>query len=218
MAFYRVARFIVAVITRSYTRMTIVGRENIPATGAFVLAPVHRSYVDTPIAGCLTVRRLRFMGKDSMWKVRWVGWVLSALGAIPVTRGTADREALRRSVELLEGGEPMVLFPEGERKQGPVVQPLFDGAVYVALKARVPIIPVGIAGSERVMPKGARFVFPRKVHVEIGRPIVPEVGELPEGSRVPRPVLSEQSERLHGELQRLFDLAMTRVGWSYESG
>jgi 1-acyl-sn-glycerol-3-phosphate acyltransferase len=80
----------------------------------------------------------------------------------------------------------------------------------------VPIIPVGIAGSERVMPKGARFVFPRKVHVEIGRPIVPEVGELPEGSRVPRPVLAEQSERLHAELQRLFDLAMTRVGWSYD--
>jgi len=216
LAFYRFARFLVAVITRSYTRMTIVGREHIPTAGPFVLAPVHRSYVDTPIAGCLTTRRLRFMGKDSMWKVRWVGWVLSALGAIPVTRGTADREALRRSVELLESGEPMVLFPEGERKQGPVVQPLFDGAVYVALKARVPIVPVGIAGSERVMPKGARFIFPRKVHVEIGAPILPEAGDLPAGSRVPRPVLTQQSELLHAELQRLFDLAMTRVGWSYD--
>jgi len=216
LAFYRFARFLVAVITRSYTRMTIVGREHIPATGPFVLAPVHRSYVDTPIAGCLTTRRLRFMGKDSMWKVRWVGWVLSALGAIPVTRGTADREALRRSVELLESGEPMVLFPEGERKEGPVIQPLFDGAVYVALKARVPIVPVGIAGSERVMPKGARFIFPKKVHVVIGAPIVPEAGDLPEGSRVPRAVLAQQSALLHAELQRLFDLAMTRVGWSYE--
>ena len=216
LAFYRFARFLVAVITRSYTRMTIVGREHIPATGPFVLAPVHRSYVDTPIAGCLTTRRLRFMGKDSMWKVRWVGWVLSALGAIPVTRGTADREALRRSVELLENGEPMVLFPEGERKEGPVIQPLFDGAVYVALKARVPIVPVGIAGSERVMPKGARFIFPKKVHVVIGAPIVPEAGDLPEGSRVPRAVLAQQSALLHAELQRLFDLAMTRVGWSYE--
>ena len=156
------------------------------------------------------------MGKDSMWKVRWVGWVLSALGAIPVTRGTADREALRRSVELLESGEPMVLFPEGERKEGPVIQPLFDGAVYVALKARVPIVPVGIAGSERVMPKGARFIFPKKVHVVIGAPIVPEAGDLPEGSRVPRAVLAQQSALLHAELQRLFDLAMTRVGWSYE--
>ena len=216
LAFYRFARFLVAVITRSYTRMTIVGREHIPATGPFVLAPVHRSYVDTPIAGCLTTRRLRFMGKDSMWKVRWVGWVLSALGAIPVTRGTADREALRRSVELLESGEPMVLFPEGERQEGPVIQPLFDGAVYVALKARVPIVPVGIAGSERVMPKGARFIFPKKVHVVIGAPIVPEAGDLPEGSRVPRAVLAQQSALLHAELQRLFDLAMTRVGWSYE--
>ena len=216
LAFYRFARFLVAVITRSYTRMTIVGREHIPATGPFVLAPVHRSYVDTPIAGCLTTRRLRFMGKDSMWKVRWVGWVLSALGAIPVTRGTADREALRRSVELLKSGEPMVLFPEGERKEGPVIQPLFDGAVYVALKARVPIVPVGIAGSERVMPKGARFIFPKKVHVVIGAPIVPEAGDLPEGSRVPRAVLAQQSALLHAELQRLFDLAMTRVGWSYE--
>ncbi len=216
LAFYRFARFLVAVITRSYTRMTIVGREHIPATGPFVLAPVHRSYVDTPIAGCLTTRRLRFMGKDSMWKVRWVGWVLSALGAIPVTRGTADREALRRSVELLESGEPMVLFPEGERKEGPVIQPLFDGAVYVALKARVPIVPVGIAGSERVMPKGARFIFPKKVHVVIGAPIVPEAGDLPEGSRVPRAVLAQQSALLHAELLRLFDLAMTRVGWSYE--
>ncbi len=216
LAFYRFARFLVAVITRSYTRMTIVGREHIPATGPFVLAAVHRSYVDTPIAGCLTTRRLRFMGKDSMWKVRWVGWVLSALGAIPVTRGTADREALRRSVELLESGEPMVLFPEGERKEGPVIQPLFDGAVYVALKARVPIVPVGIAGSERVMPKGARFIFPKKVHVVIGAPIVPEAGDLPEGSRVPRAVLAQQSALLHAELQRLFDLAMTRVGWSYE--
>ena len=216
LAFYRFARFLVAVITRSYTRMAIVGREHIPATGPFVLAPVHRSYVDTPIAGCLTTRRLRVMGKDSMWKVRWVGWVLSALGAIPVTRGTADREALRRSVELLESGEPMVLFPEGERKEGPVIQPLFDGAVYVALQARVPIVPVGIAGSEWVMPKGARFIFPKKVHVVIGAPIVPEAGDLPEGSRVPRAVLAQQSALLHAELQRLFDLAMTRVGWSYE--
>ena len=72
-----------------------------------------------------------------------------------MTRGSADREALRRCVAVLEAGEPLVLFPEGERKSGPTVQPLFDGAVYVALRAGVPIVPVGIGGSERVMPKGA---------------------------------------------------------------
>ena len=97
---------------------------------------------------------------------RRFGWLLSALGGFPVTRGTADREALRRCIAVLEAGEPLVLFPEGERKAGPIVQPLFDGAVYVALKAGVPIVPVGIGGSERVMPKGARFIYPRKVHVD----------------------------------------------------
>jgi 1-acyl-sn-glycerol-3-phosphate acyltransferase len=212
LALYRTVRTLVAIITRGYTRMSIEGRHNIPRTGAFVLAPVHRSYVDTPIAACVTPRRMRYLGKDSMWKLPWFGWVISALGAIPVTRGTADREALSRSVAVLQGGDPLVLFPEGERKSGPVVQPLFDGAVYVALKAGVPIVPVGIGGSERVMPKGARFVFPRKVRVVIGEPLLPNV---PAGGRVSRSALAEQSAMLHAELQRLFDRAMVGVGWSY---
>jgi len=210
---YQIGRTILISLIRIYTRMTINGREHIPATGAFVLAPVHRSYPDTPIAGAVTRRRLRFMGKDTMWKNRQVGWVLSAFGAFPVTRGTADREALRRAIEVLKAGEPLVLFPEGERKQGPIVQPLFDGAVYIAIKTGVPIVPVGIGGSERVMPKKAKFVYPRKVHVEIGPPIPAPVA--PEGGRLPRTVYKEQTALLHAELQRLFDLAMTHVPWDY---
>ncbi len=182
--FYAVAHFLITGFIRLYTRTTINGREHIPKTGAFVLAPVHRSYVDTPIAGSVTRRRLRFMGKDTMWKHPWFGRVITALGAFPVSRGTADREALKRSIEVLTNGEGLVLFPEGERKQGPIVQPLFEGAVYIAIKAGVPIIPVGIGGSERVMPKHAKFVFPRKVHVEIGPPIPPPVAA--EGRRIGR--------------------------------
>lgn len=210
---YQIGWWILIPFTRLYTRMTINGREHIPATGPFVLAPVHRSYVDTPIAGCVTRRRLRFMAKDSMWKIGWFGAVLSAFGAFPITRGSADREALRRSIAVLEGGEPLVLFPEGERKSGPVIQPLFTGAVYIAVKAGVPIVPVGIGGSEKVMPKKARFVFPRKVHVEVGPPIPPPA--VPESGRIPRTVYDEHSAVLYDELQRLFDLAMTRVPWDY---
>jgi 1-acyl-sn-glycerol-3-phosphate acyltransferase len=211
--FYFVAYWILIPITRVYTRMTINGREHIPKSGPFVLAPVHRSYVDTPIAGCVTSRRMRFMGKDTMWKHATAGWLLSALGAFPVTRGTADREALTRCIAVLEGGEPLVLFPEGERKSGPVIKPLFDGAVYVAIKAGVPIVPVGIGGSERVMPKKAKFVYPRKVHVEIGRPIA--APKAAPGERLGRHVYKEQTLLLHEELQRLFDEAMTRVPWDY---
>jgi len=156
---------------------------------------------------------MRFMGKDTMWSNGTVGWLLSALGAFPVTRGTADREALARCIAVLDAGEPLVLFPEGERKSGPVVHPLFDGAVYIAIKAGVPIVPVGIGGSERVMPKKARFVYPRKVHIEIGPPM-PAPSAAP-GERLGRHVYREHSQRLHDELQRLFDEAMRHVPWDY---
>jgi 1-acyl-sn-glycerol-3-phosphate acyltransferase len=209
-AAYAVVRTLVMLFTRSWTRMTIIGREHLPATGAYVLAPVHRSYIDTPISSCLTRRRLRFMGKDTLWKYGWSGWLLSTLGGFPVSRGTADREALRRCVAVLDGGEPLVLYPEGERKSGPVVQPLFDGAVYVALRAGVPIVPVGIGGSERVMPKGAKFIFPRKVVVVIGEPIPPE--QSTSGGRVARSAIKRHSDELHETLQRLFDDAQRRAG------
>lgn len=209
-ACYALGRFVLAGLVRIWTRMKIEGRHNVPRSGAFILAPVHRSYVDTPIAAGVTRRRMRFMGKDTLWKYRWSGWIMSAVGAFPVSRGTADREALRRCEQVLATGEPLVLFPEGERKSGPVVQPLYDGAAYLALRTGVPIVPVGIGGSERVMPKGARFVYPRTVRVIVGAPIVPPA--RPDGGRVPRGAVHELSAELHDTLQRLFDAAQLAAG------
>lgn len=148
------------------------------------------------------------MGADKYWNNRQFGRLLTALGGIPVTRGTPDREALRRCITVLKGGEPLVLFPEGERKSGPLVQPLFDGATYIAVKAGVPIVPVGIGGTERAMPIGARFIRPRKVHVIIGQPIFP-----PEetSGKAGRDASRAMSVRLHNELQTLFDAAQLRV-------
>ena len=111
--------------------------------------------------------------------------------------------------EVLEMGDPLVLFPEGERKDGPRVHPLFDGAAYVAARAGVQIVPVGIGGSARVMPRHAKMIHPKKVHVVIGEPISIEVGE---SGRAPRRAIAEASDRLSAELQRLFDLAEARVG------
>jgi 1-acyl-sn-glycerol-3-phosphate acyltransferase len=206
---YRVFRSLVCWFTQAFTRMHIDGREHLPRSGAYVLAPVHRSYVDTPIVACVTRRRIRFMGKKEMWKYPALGWLFSALGAFPVDRGTADREALSRCITVLDRGEPLVLFPEGERKDGPRVHPLFDGAAFVAARAGVPIVPVCIGGSARVVPRHARMIRPAKVHVVIGEPITVETG--PSG-RAPRRAIGEASARLSGELQRLYDLAEARVG------
>lgn len=207
--FYAVMRSIVVGLSVGYTRTRVVGKHNIPRSGAFLLAPIHRSNIDTPLAAAVTRRRMRFMGKDSLWKFRPIGWVVSALGAFPVTRGTADREALRRCIAVLEGGEPLVLFPEGTRQSGPVVMPLFDGAAYVAVKAGVPIIPVGIGGSEAVMPKGSKMIHPHKCVVVVGEAI--SVGRDEEG-RVPRSAVKDLTGALAVELQRLFDEAQSLAG------
>lgn len=207
--FYTVIRALVVGLSVAYTRTRVIGRHNIPRDGAYLLAPVHRSNIDTPLAAAVTHRRLRFMGKDSIWKVKPVGWVISALGAFPVTRGTADREALKRCVAVLESGEPLVLFPEGTRQSGPVVQPLFDGAAYVAVKAGVPIIPVGIGGSEGVMPKGSKMIYPRKCVLVVGEAIH---APRDESGKVPRSAVKEVTERLSTELQRLFDEAQQIAG------
>ncbi len=201
---YRFFRLLTAGTTKVYTRMTIEGVEHLPAEGGYVFAPSHRSYIDTPIAAAVQTRRMRFMGKDTMWKYPVIGKLFSALGAFPVSRGTADREALKRCIEVLHGGEPLVLFPEGERKDGPVIQPLFEGAVYVAAKAGAPIVPVGIGGSAKVMPRKAKFVYPHKVHVCVGAPIVVPTDER---GRATRAALGEATEALHAEIQRLFDRA-----------
>jgi 1-acyl-sn-glycerol-3-phosphate acyltransferase len=153
-------------------------------------------------------RRLRFLGADKWWSNKWFGRLLSALGGFPVTRGTADREALMRCIGVLEAGEPLVLFPEGERKSGPIVQPLLDGAVYIAMKTRVPIVPVGIGGSEKAMPKGTRFIYPHKIVAIIGEPIHPPVDD---SGRVLRTARRDVTAQLHDELQRLYDLAQIRA-------
>lgn len=203
-AAYVFVRNLLWVFMKLWCRLRVEGREHVPGEGAFVLAPTHRSVIDTPVASAATRRRMRFMGADKWWKQRQFGWLLSALGGFPVTRGTADREALKRCIELLQGGEPLVLFPEGERKSGPTVLPLFDGAAYVAVKAGVPIVPVGIGGSERVLPKGSKFIFPRKLVMVIGPPI-----EVPRDAagKVPRAAVRDLTAQLHAELQRLFDRA-----------
>ena len=207
-AFYRFARGIINLLCRVFWRVRVSGRENIPLTGAFVLAPVHRSNIDTMLACTVTPRRMRYMGKDSLWKNSVTGWLFSALGGFPVTRGTADREALRRCVYVLQSGQPLVMFPEGERKSGAVVEKLFDGAVYVAIKANVPIIPVGIGGSELAMQKGSKMIRPVRCAMVIGKAIVVDAND---GSRTARSSVKTISEELQLSLQNVFDAAQKSV-------
>lgn len=204
---YGVVRQLLGNTLRLWTRGTVEGAENLPV-GAFVLAPVHRSYIDTPISTWVQFRRLRYLGKDSMWKYELLGKLFTAMGAIPVSRGSIDRQAMKRCIEVLQDGQALVIFPEGERKDGPVIHPLLDGAAFVAAKAGVPIVPVGIGGSDAAMPRGAKFVYPKKVRVVVGEAFDVETDE---NGRARRPHLDAATRRLHTDLQRLYDDARSRV-------
>jgi 1-acyl-sn-glycerol-3-phosphate acyltransferase len=207
--FYGAVRGIILGFAKVFWRLEIHGAENVPTDRPFVIAPVHRSNIDFALIATVTRTRMRYMGKDSLWKVAPLGAIFSVLGAFPVRRGSADREALRLSMSIIEHGEPLVLFPEGTRQQGPVVQPLFEGAAYVASRTGVPIVPVGIGGSERAMPKGSKVFRPVKIVVVIGEPIVPPRAD---GPRVPRRVVHELTARLFDDVQRLFDEARRLAG------
>ena len=206
---YAFVRLLVVAFSRTFWRLQVVGAEHVP-DGPFILSPVHRSNIDTPLVAAVTRRPLRYMGKDAMWKYGWSAWFFTSLGGFPVHRGTADREALKKCIAVLEGGEPLVLFPEGTRRSGPVVEDVFDGAAYVALRTGVPIVPVGIGGSERAMPKGATFIHPVKLALVVGEPLQPPVTEG--GSRAPRRAVRELTAELSKRLQDLFDDAQTKVG------
>ena len=195
---------------KAWFRFRVVGKQNLPAEEAYILAPVHRSYLDTPVGGMVTARRQRFLGKESLWRNRAAGRFLTIVGGFPVERGTADRAALRACQEVLERGEPMVMFPEGTRQHGPVVDPdlMHAGPAFVAARAGVPIVPLGIAGTDHAMPGGSMLIRPVRVVMVIGEPIRPPEVD----GRIPRRMVDELTERLRVGLQGCFDEAQRLAG------
>jgi 1-acyl-sn-glycerol-3-phosphate acyltransferase len=202
---YWFVRALVAAVCRLLWKIQVVHPERVPARGACVLAPSHRSNLDTPFLSCVTKRRIRFMGKAELWKYGWSAKFLSALGGFPVERGAPDRAALRAAEAALAGGEPLGMFPEGTRRSGPVVEELQQGVAFVAARMGVPIVPIGIGGSERILAKGRRLPRLTRVVVVVGEPIHPP--PRPPGASVRRGDVATLTEQLAVAVQRLFDEA-----------
>ncbi len=202
LAVYEVTRFASVTFSRFFWRLKVEGLEHVPTTGAFILAPVHRSIVDSLVVAAATKRRMHYMGKQEMWKYRFSAWYFNAMGGIPVNRGTPDRDALRACKVVIEAGEPLVMFPEGTRQSGPIIGDIFDGVAFVAVRGGIPIVPVGLGGTEAALPKSSKRLRPVRIHMIIGPPLHPVT--LSENGSASRRVVRELSERLHDEMQRLF--------------
>jgi 1-acyl-sn-glycerol-3-phosphate acyltransferase len=208
---FRALRLLLRVVARLAFRLEVTGQEHLPADGGYVLAPGgHRSILDTPLVSLAGARVLRYMGAENYFNVPGLGWFLRAMGGFPVERAATDRQALRLAEWILNNGEPLAVFPEGTRQQGPLIRPLKEGAAFLACRTGVPIVPVGIGGTERAMPKGAKWIRPRKVTMVIGPPILPpaRTGE----GRVKRSEIRRVTQELSDTLQSLFDEAQIKAG------
>ena len=202
---YGAVRGIVRILLWPYFRTRTVGRQHIPADGPVILAPVHRSNLDSLMLSPLMRRRLRALAKESLFKVRPLAWVIASLGAFPVHRETADRESMRIARELLNDGNILLVFPEGKRHEGQAIGELFDGTAWLAAKTHSRVVPVGIAGTGEAMPTGARLPLPTRVRIVIGPPIDPPE---PKGARSGLPTWTEG---LAGALQAVQDEAVVRA-------
>lgn len=210
-ALYGVLRPLFVGFAKIWFRLRVEGAGHVPTEGPFILAPVHRSNIDFLVVLVCARRRMRYLAKDSLWKPG-VRRLWDALGGIPVARGSADREALRKCLEVIASGEPLVMFPEGSRQSGPEIQPLFDGPAYVQSRTGAPIVPVGIGGSERAMPKGAKFIRPRRMTVVIGPPLEAAPSADGGGAKARRSAIRARTAELVPVLQDLFDQAQEQAG------
>lgn len=218
---YSVAWYLLRGLAKLWFRAEVRCREHAP-DGPFILAPVHRSYLDFALVSAILPpnRRLRMLAKDTIWK-GGLGRLWTALGAIPVHRGTPDRDALHAAIAVVEAGEALVVFPEGTRQSGPTVDDVFDGPAFVQARTGVPIVPVGIGGSEAAMPRGSKFPKRRKIVLLVGEAlpapdsaVTSSHGAEASGRRsvVRRSAVRKQTERLREAVQTLFDEAQVAAG------
>lgn len=206
LVFYRAFRGFLRRAVHPYLRVRAENTEVLDLPGPTILAPVHRSHLDSLLVATHSSRRIRALGKESLFTTPVVGYACAALGAIPVRRGEADRDALKAALALLQEGESMIVFPEGGRQYGNTIGELFDGTAWLAARSRARVIPIGIAGTEAAMAQGAKGVRRSDVAVVAADPLEAPAGEG--GKRANRARLHAFTEDLQARLQKAQDRAV----------
>lgn len=192
-----------------FLRVEVIGRENLSLDGPTILAPVHRSHLDSVIVGALTNRRIRALAKEALFQTPGLARGCAMLGAIPVRRGEADLAAMKAAKKLLDRGECMVVFPEGTRQQGDQLGELFDGVAWLAARTGALVIPIGIKGTEDAMSEGSTRIRRSNVGVVAGDPMQAPSG--PNGKRANRAQMAEFTNALRARLQQAQNEAVVLV-------
>jgi 1-acyl-sn-glycerol-3-phosphate acyltransferase len=172
------------IVGRALSRIAVEGAiDEIPRDGPVILASNHTSNLDVIVIGSWLTprlgRRIHWLGKKEVFAWPIVGWAAANGGVHPVDRGAADVEAFRLASRILDEGNILFVFPEGTRSQDGALAEGHDGVAALAIRTGAPVVPLGIAGSNRVWPKGQKLPRPGgHVTVRVGSPFRP-VDALP---------------------------------------
>lgn len=166
---YRIAQSLSYLYLKLFHRLTIIGLENIPKQGSFILACNHASYIDPPAVGCRVNRNLHYFARDSLF-VGPLGFLIRRLNAIPVNRDRMELKTLKNILAVLRNGNPLLVFPEGTRTVDGKVGPGKKGIGLLITKAKCGVIPVRIEGANKILGKG--MIIPRlgkKLTIKYGK-------------------------------------------------
>src|SRR5437764_2634207 len=166
---YFLVRAVLQPFFHIYFRMARIGREHIPADGPVIIAANHRSFLDPFVIGTMARRPMYYLAKEELFRQRWMGWILNALGAFPVKRGAGDEDSVATAKSIIARGDIVLIFPEGTRTRPGALGEPKRGVGRLALETGAPVVPVAVIGTEDVR-KGWR-IRPRKVRIRAGRPL-----------------------------------------------
>ncbi|MGH2710469.1 MAG: 1-acyl-sn-glycerol-3-phosphate acyltransferase [Actinomycetota bacterium] len=162
---------------RTYYRMEVFGRENVPGSGPAVLAMNHDSLLDIPILVAAIPRTVWFMAKQELFSRPFKSWFFHVLGGFPVSRGGYDLKGIRSALEVVKRGRLLGMYPEGTRTRG--LGPFLPGAAWVALSTGAQIIPTALKGTGESMASGAILPRRTRVIVRFGEPMEPGIEGSP---------------------------------------
>lgn len=167
---YTAARLVLIVLFKILFKLEVWGKKNIPKKGGFILASNHTSYLDSLALGVACQRKLNFMARHDLFCNPWFSWLLSKVGAFPVKRNSADISALKEAMRRVKKGNALVVFPEGSRQFEGLSSEPQAGIGFLVSRLGVPVIPAFISGTDKALPRNAKFIRPKKVSVHFGKP------------------------------------------------
>lgn len=170
---YNIVRFFTLCVMTTTGGIRASGRNNMPSNGPVLLISNHLSFLDVFVLGIPLRRPLNYVARSTLF-VSVLGFLMRSVGAFPINREGMGASGLKETLRRLRNGGIVILFPEGTRSLDGRLGELKAGIAVLALKARAPIVPAGIAGTFEAWPRARRLPSPHALRIEYGPPIYPE--------------------------------------------